>query len=271
MHHHDVGTGLGSFLDLLVYAFPFGFIAGYLIAVNRSNQKYKKWPVTRIAFWILGVFSVFLGIMGPIAEKAHGSFQAHMLTHLLLGMLGPLLLVLAAPVTLLLRTVSVENGRSISKLLRSFYVQWITHPVVAVFLNAGGLWLLYTTDLFRAMHSSAWLFVVVHIHVFLAGYVFTLSMVYIEPTSHRTSFHLRAIALIAAMAAHGILSKWIYANPPAGVSSMDAQQGGMLMYYGGDAIDVIIVILVCYQQFWRKRQAVGTSGYSPAVGNELRE
>jgi len=266
-----MGTGLESFLALLCYAFPLGLIGSYLIAVYWSNQKYKKWPVTRIAFWIIGVFSVFLGVMGPIAEKAHASFQAHMLTHLLLGMLGPLLLVLAAPVTLLLRNVSVENGRLISKLLRSFYVQWITHPLMTIFLNAGGLWLLYTTNLYSAMHSFIWLFVVVHIHVFLAGYVFTLSMIYIEPTPHRTSFRLRAIALIAAMAAHGILSKWIYANPPAGVDAMDAQQGGMLMYYGGDMIDLIIVILLCYQQFRSNRQAVGNSVYSPALGNEVRE
>ncbi|MFC7687558.1 cytochrome c oxidase assembly protein [Ureibacillus sp. GCM10028918] len=263
MHHHGAGIGVNSFLDLLSYALPIVFIVGYLVMVNRSNKKYKKWPGTRIAFWIMGVLAVSLAIVGPIAELAHTSFVAHMITHLLLGMLGPLLLVLAAPTTLLLRTVSVTSGRFLSKLLKNNYVQWVTHPVAASFLNAGGLWILYATDLYSLMHSSMWLFVLVHVHIFLAGYVFTLSIIYVEVTPHRTSFRLRAILLIMSMAAHGILSKWIYANPPAGIDAAEAQQGGMLMYYGGDAIEIVLVIILCYQYFSRNRRT--TNGSSATV------
>lgn len=245
MHNHVVDIGL----DLLSYAFPVALIILYIAAVSVTNNKYKKWPRIRIIFWVLGIFSVFLGIVGPIADRAHDSFSAHMLTHLLLGMLGPLLLVLATPMKLLLRSVPVGFGRLISKLLKSSYVQWITHPVLASVLNVGGLWILYATDLYSAMHSSMWLFVLVHVHIFLAGYVFTLSMIYVEVAPHRTSFRLRAVVLILAMAAHGILSKWIYANPPAGISMSDAQSAGLLMYYGGDVIDLVIVVILCAQYF----------------------
>lgn len=245
MHHPESHVGFA----LLIYAFLFLLMVSYMIAVYKTNKKYKKWPVTRIVFWIMGVFTVFLGGVGPIAEQAHTNFTAHMMTHLLLGMLGPLLLVLAAPMTLLLRSVPVKFGRVISKLLKSTYVRWISHPVIASTLNVGGLWILYATDLYRVMHTSMLLFVLVHVHVFLAGYVFTLSMIYIEVTPHRTNVRLRAIILILAMATHGILSKWLYANPPIGVDSAEAQQGAMLMYYGGDIIDLAIVIILCTQYF----------------------
>ncbi|MCM3389499.1 cytochrome c oxidase assembly protein [Ureibacillus chungkukjangi] len=265
MHHHNHGNG---FLDILLYILLIVLIVGYLVLVYRTNEKYKKWPMIRCVFWIIGIAAVFLGIAGPIAERAHASFQAHMMTHLLLGMLGPLLLVLSAPMSLLLRSVPVTWGRILSKVLKSFYVRWITHPIIASILNAGGLWILYTTDLYHSMQSSNLLHVFVHVHVFLAGYVFTLSMIYIEVTPHRTSFQLRAIVLILAMAAHSILSKWIYANPPLGVEATDAQLGGMLMYYGGDAIDLVIVILLCAQYFKGKKRAVEGRVYTVAKTSE---
>jgi putative membrane protein len=252
VHYHEVDQSINSFLEPLFFGLLFILI--YITAVYMTNKNYKKWPVVRIILWSLGVYSVLLAIMGPIAEQAHNNFQAHMMAHLLLGMLGPLLLVLSAPMTLFLRTVPVKYGRLISKLLKSTYVKWVTHPIIATILNIGGLWLLYTSNLYGAMHSSLILFILVHIHVFFAGYVFTLSLVYIEPTPHRTSFRLRAIVLIFAMAAHSILSKWIYANPPEGIASLDAEAGGILMYYGGDAIDLVIVILLCYQYFNRSRR-----------------
>ncbi len=249
MHNHEMRMGITGLLGFFSYAVPIFFIISYILAAYWTNQKYKKWPLIRIAFWVMGVFSVYFAIMGPIADRAHTSFEAHMVTHLLLGMLGPLLLVLGAPMKLLLRTVPVKWGRFISKLLKCRYIKWITHPIIASLLNIGGLWILYATDLFSAMHASIWLFLFVHVHIFLAGYIFTLSMIYVEITPHRTSFQLRAFVLILSMAAHGILSKWIYANPPAGINRADAEQGGMLMYYGGDLIDLVLVIILCYQYF----------------------
>lgn len=249
MHNHEVGFGISNILDLLSYAVPPVLIAGYIAMVYSTNKKYRKWPGTRIVFWIMGVLSIALAVTGPIAEKAHSSFTAHMMTHLLLGMLGPLFLVLSAPMKLLLRSVPIVVGRLIGKILKSTYLRWVTHPIIAALLNFGGLWILYATNLYSMMHSSNILYVLVHVHVFLAGYVFTLSMIYIEVTIHRRSFRLRAIVLILAMASHSILSKWLYANPPASLETTDAQRGGMLMYYGGDAIDLILVIILCYQYF----------------------
>lgn len=251
MHHHHGGMNEStSTLEWLFLSMPFVLlIVLYIVAVIYSNKKYRKWPAYRTLCWITGVGSIALACFGPIAEKAHSSFQAHMFTHLLLGMLGPLLLVFASPMRLVLRTAPVKIARGIAKFLKSRYVQWITHPILATILNLGGLWVLYTTELYSAMHSLFLLYILVHLHVFLAGYVFTVSMIYIDPTPHRTSFFLRSTMLILAMAAHNILSKWIYAHPPAGVELMDAQAGGMFMYYSGDAVDLIIVIVLCYQYF----------------------
>lgn len=224
-------------------------IVFYIYAAVASGRRYKPWPLHRYACWAFGVASAAAAVIGPLPHRAHHVFTLHMAGHLLLGMLAPLLLALAAPVTLLLRTLPVSWSRKISHMLKSRPPAVLTDPVAATLLNIGGLWILYTTDLYMMMHQNRILHLLVHVHVFLAGYLFTMSIVYVDPVQHRTSFLYRATVLVLALAGHGILSKHIYAHPPAGVSGIQAEQGGMLMYYGGDAIDIVLIFIFCLQWF----------------------
>jgi putative membrane protein len=172
-----------------------------------------------------------------------------MVGHLLLGMMAPFLLVLSAPITLMLQTLPVIKARHVSRFLRSRLIHFISSPIVTAILNIGGLWVLYTTSLYDAMHSSFSLFLLVHVHIFIAGYLFTAAMVYIDPAPNRFSFRHRAAVLILSLAGHGILSKWIFVNPPIGVPAAQAELGGMIMYYGGDAIELMVVFILCLQWY----------------------
>lgn len=250
--HHTIGI-----IPQLLLALPFimAFVM-YILAVIVSNRRQKPWPIYRTVYWAFGILFAIISVAGPLADRAHVDFAAHMFGHLFLGMLAPLLLTLAAPMTLMLRTLSVPLARRISKVLRSWPSRIYTNPVVASFLNIGGLWLLYTTDLYSLMHKSILLHIIVHFHVFLAGYLFTVSMIYIDPIPHRTSFLYRAIVFVIALAGHGILSKYIYANPPHGVPADQAELGGMVMYYGGDMIDIVIIFILCLHWFRATRPRI---------------
>lgn len=221
----------------------------YLLLGFVSNQHHKPWPIYRYISWIAGVLSAGAALIGPIADSAHENFMAHMVGHLFLGMLAPLLLALSAPMTLFLRTLSVGHARKLSRVLKSFPVCILCHPLVASILNIGGLWLLYMTELYSMMHHYALLHMIVHFHVFAAGYLYTISIIYIDPIPHRHGFIFRAVVLILSLAAHGILSKYIYAYPPTGVPIEQAQMGGVIMYYGGDLIEICLICLFCLQWY----------------------
>ncbi|MGF9917699.1 cytochrome c oxidase assembly protein [Paenibacillus ehimensis] len=245
LFHHEsssfVEFGLAwiTVLGLVLYAFA-AFVSG---------RRFKPWPLYRYVCWFFGIGSAAAAVIGPLARRAHTVFTAHMTGHLLFGMLAPLLLALAAPMTLLLRVLPVPLSRKLSHVLRSWPLVILTDPVITSLLNIGGLWILYTTDLYGMMHQNVMIHLLVHVHVFLAGYFFTVSMLYVDPVPHRTSFLYRATVLVFALAGHGILSKYIYAHPPAGVSGIQAEQGGKLMYYGGDGIDIILIFIFCLQWF----------------------
>lgn len=244
MHHGDVtGSSGDSWLlfDLVCLLLLLASASAYGIGVRRTRG---GWPWWRSALWLTGLASVAVALVGPLGQAARTGFTAHMAGHLLLGMIGPLLLVLAAPISLALRTLPVAGARRLSRVLRSRPVRVVSHPVVAALFNAGGLWLLYTTDLFHLMHSSVWIHALIHVHVLVAGVVFTASIISPDPLAHRASLRMRASVLVVFIAAHSILGKWLYAHPPHGVAAGDAQLGAQLMYYGGDVVDVLLLVLL---------------------------
>ncbi|MDT0162490.1 MULTISPECIES: cytochrome c oxidase assembly protein [Bacillus] len=260
LHHETVGgAGLVAAQSALIMFFV-SLLLMYL-AVQFFGK--RDWPLYRTVLWAAGILCC-IAAAGPIASWSHNQFSMHMMGHLLLGMLGPLLMVLSAPVTLFLRMLPARYARKGARLLKSRLFRFVSHPAIAAILNIGGLWLLYITDLFTRMHAQPLLYLLVHLHVFLAGYLFTASFVSIEPTSHRKSFMPRAAILITALAGHGILSKYLYAHPPAGVSVDQAQSGAVLMYYGGDLIDLFIIIFFCLEWYKARRPREAGIGTAPS-------
>ena len=192
-------------------------------------------------------------------------FRAHMATHLLLGMAVPLLLVAAAPVTLLLRALPVGAARRVTWLLATRPLQWLTEPVVAAVLTVGGLWVLYGTPVYALSQFYGWVHLLVHAHLLISGYLMTTALVGRDPMPHRRSHGYRAVVLVAVLAAHGILAKALYAVPPAGVPVELAETGAMIMYYGGDALSLVLIVWLCAEWYRGRQRARGPSAPSSST------
>jgi putative membrane protein len=227
-------------------------VLGYGALMALAHRRDRRWPVARALSWLAGVVVAAVAALGPVAD--HMDFRAHMVGHVLLGMLAPLLLVLAAPVTLALRALPVAAARRISAVLRSRVVAAATHPVVAAVLAVGGLWVLYRTGLYAASMRHPTLLVLVHVHVLLAGWLFTYSLVGPDPAPHRAGLPVRAAVLVLAVAAHDVLAKTLYADPPAGVAPGQAAVGAQVMYYGGAPVEIALFVLLGAE--WFRRQGL---------------
>ena len=247
---HVHGGGAGGVDSDLVLALP--ALVGIIIYVSATvleGRRGRPWPWHRTMFWIAGVITAAAGFTGPLASSAHDSFVAHMGVHLLVGMIAPLLLVLAAPMTLALRALSVDPARRLSRVLRSPLARVFTHPVVAAALNVGGMWVLYLTPLYEVMQRNMLVHWIVMLHFLIAGYLYTAALVGVDPAPHRAGFILRASVLVVSLAAHGVLAKLLYADPLPDVPIPEAHAGAKLMYYGGDAVEFIIIVLLCTEWY----------------------
>jgi putative membrane protein len=243
-HVPDSG-GFGALNLEWVLTAPFVIAAVlYFGAVVTEARRGRSWPWYRSGFWVLGLATSASGFAGPLAAAAHSSFTAHMATHLLVGMVAPLFLVLGTPVTLALRSLSVAPARRLSRLLRSPVGRALTNPVVAALLSVGGMWLVYRTGLYQLMQQSTLMHLLVMAHFLVAGYLYTVSLIPADPSPHRLGFAMRSSVLVLSLAGHGVLAKVLYANPLPGVTADEAHTGAQLMFYGGDLVDFVLIVLL---------------------------
>ena len=265
MHEHHA-AGLSVWPTTIVIGVGLLLLlVAYLAAVRSAGRRGRRWPLWRSICAVAGVAAALVAV-GPLGPAGQHDFVVHMWGHLLLGMAAPLLLVLATPATVLLRGLPVGAARGLSAVLGSRYLQVVAHPVVAAVLNIGGLWLLYTTALHGWMHTSSLGHLVVHLHVLLAGWLFTAAILQAEPTRHPHGHGLRAVVLVAFLALHSILGKVIYAHPPQGVADEQAQLGAQVMYYGGDYIDLVLIVLFCLDWYRRGGREHARSSSAAVVG-----
>jgi putative membrane protein len=255
MHEHP-GTSL---IGLMLLAGLCAYTG--LLCLPRRR---RPWPWWRTVSWFAGLGLAGLAVLGP---SAGGGFVGHAAGHLLLGMLAPLLVCLAAPVTLLLRGLPVGAARRVSRVLRGRPVAGLTHPATAVLLDAGGLWVLYATPLYRTAQQHPAVHLAIQAHVFTAGLLLAVALVGPDPMPHRVRVPARAAAFVVFLAAHGVLAKFLYAHPPAGVPDGEAERGAVLMYYGGDLVDAALLVLLGLQWYRRRDEARAGRLFSrPAAG-----
>lgn len=219
-------------------------LALYAAGAARLWRRGDAWPWWRVCCFAVGCLS--LTAVGLVAPPG-GEFTAHMVTHLVVGMYAPLLLVLGRPVTLLLRALPPGAvRRTVVAVARSRPVAVLVFPPVAAALDVGGLWALYRTPLFAAAQAHPWLHALVHAHVFAAGVLFAAAVCQLEPLRHRSPVSVRGASLVVAGALHSILAKSLWISPPPGTAfaPADLRTAAEVMYYGGDLAEIALAVVL---------------------------
>jgi len=216
--------------------------AGDILLARKQSASTRGWNRWRTLSFATGCGLLILGLSPQLLPFNDGDFRRHMLQHLLLAMLAPVCLVMAAPVTLLLRTLPPRYGRFITSALCSSCVTILSHPIVALVLNLGGMAALMFTPLYMAMMMHPALHYVVHLHFIATGCVYTWVIAGPDPAPHRPSVPMRLCVLGLAVVIHSVLSQMLFAGwhvaVPAPIAQL--QHAAVLMYYGGDIAEMLL-------------------------------
>ena len=224
--------GWTALLPLLV---PTGLLLCYVCAAARNPG---SWPDVRTASFALGCLLIALALTPAALDWAAADMRGHMAQHLLLGMFAPLALVMGRPGTLFLRTVSTRTARRTVRLLATGIVRALIHPLVAMLMSAGTLYVVYLTPLGAMLAQNAWWHAWLLAHFVVAGSVFAWSIAGPDPAPHRPGHRVRLVALFLAGAAHTGLATYLGAFP-VDLGPNDVEAAGWMLY-GGDVAEGLL-------------------------------
>jgi putative copper resistance protein D len=230
----------------------------YWMAANAVDRAHPGNPVPRWRrwSWLGGLAVIVLALASPIERYDTTLFSVHMVQHLLLAMVAAPLLVLAAPITLLLRVSSSEARRRwILPVLRSAPVRVLSAPPVAWGILAGVMWFSHFSPLFDAALESEPLHRLEHALYLGAAMLFWWPVVGADPSPHRLGHPARILYLALGMPLSSFLGLVIFSSRTVlyphyetlprdwGMSPLEDQAwAGGIMWVIGDLVFVIAII-----------------------------
>jgi cytochrome c oxidase assembly factor CtaG len=232
-------------------------VAGlYLYGVWVLHVRGDRWPIVRtLCFVVGGLGSFFFATSSGLGSYDDTLLSVHMVQHMILSMVVPLLLALGAPLTLMLRTLPGRPRRWLLALLHSRLAKVLTFAPLAFLLFVLSPWALYFTGWYEAQLRSDFVHEMTHLHLVLVGSLFLWPMVGLDPLPGRVGYPFRLLLMALTLPFHAFLGvtimsqktliagDWYRSLPmtwlPSPVS--DQHLAGGLLWSSGDLIGLVFV------------------------------
>lgn len=260
-------------LPLIGLALLVAYTAGVVVLVRRGDA----WPVHRTVVWVLGVASIELMTVTGFDGYGMEMFSIHMIQHMTLSMLTPILLVLGAPITLLLRALSGGGGLrrgtrvTVLRVLHSRPAAVIANPIVTGMLFLFSLYVLYFTPIFDILMSTMWGHNLMLIHFMLIGMLYFWGILGVDPSPRRgdglmgraanpvariaemavpVPFHA-FFGVVLMMASTVVVAYYAHPSPSLHLSALTDQQTAGGIAWGFTELPTLLVLLVLFLQWQR--------------------
>ncbi len=183
------------------------WVAGaYLLGVWRLRSRGDAWSWGRTSAFVVGGMGTFyLATSSGLAAYDTTLLSVHMVQHMLLSMLVPLMLALGAPVTLALRVLPSRPRHALLTVLHSRVVRVLSFPPLAFLLFVISPWALYFSDWYVATLHSTFLHEAMHVHLVLVGALFLWPLVGVDPVPGRVPYPFRVLLMAMTLPFHAFL------------------------------------------------------------------
>ena len=247
------------------------FVAAYLYVTGLSRWQRPSHPVNRWqkASFFAGLFAIFLALQSPLEPLAEHLFSFHQVQHVTLRMIGPLLVLLGAPLTPFLRglppwalqgVVRPVVGHPLSQ--RAY--DKVTNPVVTTIMFLAVLYLWQIPGPHNLALAHELVHESMHLTMLISGFLFWWLV--IDPKPHRSRLHygLRILYLglivipntllgaVITFRSDVIYTGYALVHQPFGLSLIiDQQLGGLTLWVVGDMMSILtagIVMIMWYEK-----------------------
>ncbi len=225
-------------------------VVGYLIAVfRRGRTSGPGWPVRATASWLAGVAVLLVSVHSSIEVYGHALLWVHMIQHLLLIMVVPVLLIWGQPV--LLWRQRAPTGR---------LARWLTFPVLTIGLYTAVLVITHLTGFPEAMATRPGVHHLEQVLYLVSGYLLFWPLAGAQdspwPVPHIVRFALLGLAMgadtlvgVALMLTRQPLApSTALMRPGWGPSLLEDQNiSGAIMWVAGDVLMMLLMLVVVAQ------------------------
>ena len=261
-------------VNLLLASLAVVAVAAYALGFARLRRRGDAWPTMRLVTWVAGWAVVVLVTSTGLGKYSAASFSLHMLVHMCLTMLGPLLMVLAGPTTLALRATR-PAGRDqaagphewVVAVLRSRWLRVLSNPLLVFVVFVGSYYLLYLTPLFGEAMRFHWAHQVMNLHFIASGYLFYGLVVGVDQPPHplphlgRLGFVLAAMPFhaffaVAVMSSSTVIARTYYEYLGRAWDTdllRDQYVGGGIAWAAGEVPLLLVVLALAHQ--WSRQDA----------------
>jgi cytochrome c oxidase assembly factor CtaG len=242
-------------------AIPLAVLAvGWLVMVDRIDRRHpgSPVPVGRTLAFMAGLATIAIALMSGIARYDTTLFSVHMVEHLLLMLVAAPLLVLAAPITQVLRAASPRvRRRVLLPILQSTPVNALGHPIVAWLSFTLVLYISHFSPLFEAALEDQFVHDLEHVLYLTAALLFWWPVMALDPAPHRLSHPARVGFVLTQMPLSSFLAMAVLFNDsalyphyaalaaPYGISALaDQQLAAGIMWIASDAVFISAILLI---------------------------
>ncbi len=232
--------------------------AGWLAVIRRVRRLHPDRPVPwpRSAAFLGGLAAIAVALQSGIERYDTTLFSVHMVQHLLLMLVAAPLLVLAAPVTQLLRALSPgARSRWVLPVLHSTPVAAVSHPIVAWLAFTLVLWASHFSPLFDLALESPGVHDVEHAAFLGTALLSWWPVIAADPAPRRLPYAGRVLYVLLQVPVNSFLGMAIlfaaaplYAHyatlgSPYGIDALaDQQLAGGIMWLAGDVVFIAAVL-----------------------------
>jgi putative membrane protein len=249
----------------------------YLLLVRRLRLSGTKWATGRIVSWCGAMATLVIALDSSIGVYSDSLFWVHMLQHLILIMVVPVLLVCAQPVRLL-HLVRVAGGAADEPVRAGVARRVLTSPITAMVLYAAVLVGTHLTGFQEVMTTHAWVHDAETVLYLVSGYLLFGPLLGHERWPWQVPYLLRfgllavtmgvdtLVGVVLMLNEHALAPGFALSHPSWGPGALaDQKTAGAIMWFGGDGLMMVLMVITAIEWGQIANENKGLGGWLEGI------
>ncbi|HEY2562185.1 MAG TPA: cytochrome c oxidase assembly protein [Acidimicrobiales bacterium] len=240
-----------DWVSLVSLAVEIAVAIGYVVLTRRLAARGRQWSAWRTTSFTAGILTIVIAVQSGLASYDDSNFNVHVVQHLLLMNVAPILLALGAPVTLLLQAGRRSTQQRVLKVLHNPVIEVMTNPIFVLVAFSVTMVGYFLTPFYQFSLEHPLVHELTHLFFLTSGCLYWWLVVGIDPSRWRLTYPMKLGFLavdipVATLLGLGLTQSRISIAPQFHTLA-DTHAGGATLWIMGEIFTFLAMAIVIYQ------------------------